>query len=85
MTYRDTLQDIGSIIISRVLGPVIHSRYQMVEEDTMMCRGIHESSLTQGHVQWSFRVFPPGRPPDRDNEHTIVLRISRIKEWMGEI
>jgi hypothetical protein len=29
-------------------------------------------------------VFPPRRPPDRGLEHTLDLRLPRIREWMGE-
>jgi hypothetical protein len=29
-------------------------------------------------------VFLPGRPPDRDLEHTLDLRLPKTDEWMGE-
>jgi hypothetical protein len=50
MTYMDTLWDTGSFIISRVLGPVSHTRYRMVHEDTVVCNNIQEPSLTHGGV-----------------------------------
>jgi hypothetical protein len=50
----------------------------------VVCNSIEESSLAHGGVQWSFGVFPPGRPPDRYFKHTIELRLPRINEWMGE-
>jgi hypothetical protein len=34
-------------------------------------------------VQWSGRVFPPGRPPDKFHENTIELRLLNIGEWEG--
>jgi hypothetical protein len=30
-----------------------------------VCNSIQEPSLTHGGVHWSFKVFPPGRPPNR--------------------
>jgi hypothetical protein len=56
----------------------------MVQEDTVVCSSMQESSLAYSSVQWSFGAFPPGRPPDRDLEHTIDLRLPRIGERMGE-
>jgi hypothetical protein len=65
MMYMDTPWDVGSVIISRVLGPVAYTGYRMVQEETVVCNSIQEPSLTHGGVHWSFKVFPPGRPPER--------------------
>jgi hypothetical protein len=51
---------------------------------TMVYNGMHDYSLAYNSVQWSFATFPPGRPPNRGHEHTIDLRLPRIKEGMGE-
>ena len=64
MMYMATPWDVGSVIISRLLGPVAYTRYRMVHEDTVVCNSIQEPSLTHGGVHWSFEVFPPGRPPE---------------------
>jgi hypothetical protein len=80
MTYRDTLWDTVHVIISRVLGPVVHTRYRMVHEDMVVCNNIQEPLLTHGGVQWSFGSFPPGRPPDR-----VLDFIIRIKDNHGLI
>jgi hypothetical protein len=42
MTYMDTLWDTGSFIISRVLGPVTHTGYRLVQEDTW-CATVYRS------------------------------------------
>jgi hypothetical protein len=76
MTYMDTLWDTGSVIISRVLGSVVHTGYRMMQEDTVVCSSIQEPSLTHGGVRWSFRAFPPGRPPDRVLD--FIIRIEDI-------
>jgi hypothetical protein len=49
-----------------------------------VCSSMQGSSLAYGSGQWSFRAFPPGRPPGRDLEHTLDLRLPRTDEWMGE-
>jgi hypothetical protein len=50
----------------------------------VVCDSMQGSSLAHSSGQWSFGAFPPGRPPDRGLEHTLDLRLPRIREWMGE-
>jgi hypothetical protein len=85
MTDMDTLWDIGSVDINRVLDTVALIGYRMVHDDTMVCNNIQGYTLAHGGVQWSFEAFPPWRPPDRDLEHTIEFGLPRINEGMGEL
>jgi hypothetical protein len=50
----------------------------------MIRNSMNGYSLIHDSVQWSFRSFSLGRPPNRVLEHTINLRLPRIDEWMGE-
>lgn len=50
----------------------------------MVSSSMHESSLAYISVQWSFGAFPLRKPPNRDLEHTIDLRLPRIGKRMGE-
>jgi hypothetical protein len=38
-----------------------------------------------GGVQWVFRMFPLGRPQDRDFRNFLEFGSPRIDEWMDEI
>jgi hypothetical protein len=77
MTYMDTPWDVGSVIISRVLGPVAYIGYRMVQEDTVVCNNIQEPSLTHGGFHWSFEAFPLGKPPDQVLKFIIGIEDSR--------
>jgi hypothetical protein len=72
------------VTINRVLGPIVHTWYRMEHAETVVCNSIEDSSLAHGGVQWSFGVFPLGRPLDIYFKHAIELRLPRIDEWMGE-
>jgi hypothetical protein len=84
MTGMDILRDAYTAIISRILGSVAHTRHQVVQENTMVCDNMQGSSWAYSSGQWSFEVFPLGRPPDRGLKHTLDLRLPKIGEWMGE-
>ena len=75
----------GSNENSRVLYIEAHTIYQMVQEDEAVCNDIQGYTLAHSGVQWIFRVFPLGRPPNRDLEHTIEFDLRRIDDGMGEI
>jgi hypothetical protein len=84
MTGMDTLWDTDMAIIGRVLGSVTRAGHQLVQGDTVVCGNMQGFSLAYGSGQWSFGVFPPGRPPNKVLEHTLDLRLPRIEEWMGQ-
>jgi hypothetical protein len=84
MTDMGMLWDTGSGDTSRVMDTVAPTGYMMVQDDSVIGNNMQGYSLAHGSVQWSFGVFPPGRPPDRVLKHTIELRLPKISEWMGE-
>jgi hypothetical protein len=65
MMDMDTLWGTSLVIISKVLDSVAHTGHQTIQEDTGVCHSIRDYTLAHGGAQQSFRVFPPGRPPDR--------------------
>jgi hypothetical protein len=85
MTDINTLWDSSSVGINRVLDTIAHTGYWMVHEDTMICNSIQGYTLAHSVVQWSFRAFPPGIPPNRDLDNTIEFGLPNIGEGMGEI
>jgi hypothetical protein len=84
MTGMDTLWDIDTTIINRMLGSIAHRGHPVVQEDTMVCCSMQGSSWAYSSGQWSFGAFPLGRPPDRGLKHTLDLRLPKIGEQMGE-
>lgn len=57
----------------------------MVQEVIVGCSSIQGCAPTHCDVQWSYGVVPPGRPLDKDLEHTIRPSLPRTGEGMGEL